>query len=494
MITFIGEECSRVNFNGTNRYVVYFFDNAAGYQNWKTGDKTAVPTKKYIAEKVFAIYDDVCKEGGEIKFYRTESPYAGASVGYLTPVEDEDDELVYKAYYGDVIRCDVVANVGYTAYAQVTRHVTNSGQAGRLARLDDGQTFTVGKFPVPMNAFADAGAARITYWTSFTVITQVVGLHMILDFNDQPARIYYRNSDDMTWNYVTEETELPAQIGQTWYFYCTARPGYKITWPIADQNNPYVIVLDEDNDWIDWDNEEIIFGPEVGLEEYHYSYSATQCTITTRLNGTAINSSTILYYGEELTVDVTVNSGYSLKTLTCNGRTISNGSSIIVDGDVYIKAVAETLQYVPAVSISETVRRSGNYVSDSLAVANGTGSTIHLTNLENAYLLNYSDVRGHAIQSGDTELFTTGRTLGVHAYDGNSWTVKLYFTMNGNLCYTTGTATMSGSGTSTGGGGGGNNNIISVDTNGNPGNLPPGYIELPVDPNDPLIPTPSELS
>ena len=68
--------------------------------------------------------------------------------------------------------------------------------------------------------------------------------------------------------------------------------------------------------------------------------TATNCTITVKRNGEAIESGASIRDGEKLTITAEADEGAEMSALTVNGESISSGDEITVEGDVVIVGTA----------------------------------------------------------------------------------------------------------------------------------------------------------
>lgn len=80
-------------------------------------------------------------------------------------------------------------------------------------------------------------------------------------------------------------------------------------------------------------------------EPYDLTITDTDATVTVKRNGVAIEEGTdILYNGDELTIEATVEDGYELTTLTVNSEDIESGDKITVSGNVTIVATGTEVE------------------------------------------------------------------------------------------------------------------------------------------------------
>lgn len=83
-----------------------------------------------------------------------------------------------------------------------------------------------------------------------------------------------------------------------------------------------------------------------GDQKFDLIESATGCSIAYSVGGQSISAgANVLTYGDELTITVTPNTGYSLQTFTINGENAISGSTITVTDNLQIVAVATINTY-----------------------------------------------------------------------------------------------------------------------------------------------------
>lgn len=86
------------------------------------------------------------------------------------------------------------------------------------------------------------------------------------------------------------------------------------------------------------------YGSEV-KEPFDLVITDTDATVTVKRNGVAISEGTdILYNGDELTIEATVEEGYELTTLTVNSEDIESGDKVTVSGTVTIVATGTEVE------------------------------------------------------------------------------------------------------------------------------------------------------
>lgn len=95
-------------------------------------------------------------------------------------------------------------------------------------------------------------------------------------------------------------------------------------------------------------------------------------TIKVLRNGSTLSNGATVYYGDQLAITMTANSGYHLTTATVSGATASGGY-YVVGGNVTVTTVAagnyKTLRILTAEGVSVSVTRDGVSLSDNADIA-----------------------------------------------------------------------------------------------------------------------------
>jgi hypothetical protein len=105
-------------------------------------------------------------------------------------------------------------------------------------------------------------------------------------------------------------------------------------------------------------------------------------TIKVTRNGSALSTGATVYYGDQLAITMTANSGYHLTTSTVSGASKS-GSYYVVNNNVVVTTVAEgntrTLYIRTAEGVSVSVTKNGTALSNNADIAVGDVLTITAT-------------------------------------------------------------------------------------------------------------------